>query len=179
MWKTAGTDSNGKTEVVHASTVFYGWTTKYDLNSITTEKIGLLTKYYDRLCTAVHPSSKYSQPNKHPSQSQCSDIIENEYAKDLFQNEMIHWYNGEKWKHCLVPLLCILTPVVFGSSSHRCGQSHRPNFSQVWLVKSEYQYYKIISNLWVKTVWKRHPSSFVKNRVKASQKWPKYKFFDF
>ena len=63
---------------------------KYDLNSITTEEIGLLTKYYDRLCTAVHPSSKYSQPNKHPSQSRFSDIIENEYAKDLFQNEMIH-----------------------------------------------------------------------------------------
>ena len=37
-------------------------------------------------------------------------------------------------------MLCTLTPAVFGSSSHRCEQSHRPKLLQVWLVKSEYQY---------------------------------------
>ena len=55
----------------------------YDINSISDEQLQLLTEYFNKLCTAVHPSLNNEKSAQHPSQTIFSDVPETDYIDDL------------------------------------------------------------------------------------------------
>ena len=55
----------------------------YDINSILDEQLQLLTEYFNKLCTAIHPSLNNEKSAQHPSQTIFSDVSENDYIDDL------------------------------------------------------------------------------------------------